>query len=177
MTNIREMVTNEIEKIYGENAVYILNSRDVIDEINVGERYQAKGNDQMVEFCIEIALEKARKFNDTRLTPATVKVGDGVTVHLYSDAHAYTVIKVTKCSITVQRDTATIDPNFKPEFVTGGFAGHCTNQSEQTYTYERNPEGNVETYRWSTKNNRYQGGGDGSIIVTKGRHEFYDYNF
>lgn len=177
MTNLTEKITNEINGTYRENAVYILRDRNVVSEIECMERFEAKGDTHMSEYVYKNALEKAEEFHNNRLSPVTVEVGDGVTIHLYSDAHAGTVIKKTKTTITVQQDKATIDPNFKPEFVTGGFAGHCTNQNEQTYTYERDPNGTVTTYRWSKKYNRYQGGGDGSVTVTKGRREFYDYNF
>ena len=177
MSNLTEKVVNEIHGTYRENGVYILNSWDVKSEIETMERFENKGDIEMAEYCYKGVLERAERFNNERLSPVTVNVGDGVTIHLFSDAHAGTVIKKTKCSITVQQDKATIDPNFKPEFVVGGFAGHCTNQNEQTYTYERDPNGTVQTFRWSNKYNRYQGGGDGSVTVTKGRREFYDYNF
>ena len=177
MTTIREKIERTINELYGENAVYVLRDTGVNDEIKSAERFAVKGREDMVDFCSKRALEKAEQFNENRLSPVTVKVGDGATVCLYSDCHAGTIVKVTKCSITIQYDKATLDPNFKPEFVAGGFAGHCINQEDQTYTYERNPEGQKEVYRWSNKYNRYQGGGDGSIRVIKGRHEFYDYNF
>lgn len=106
-----------------------------------------------------------------------IEVGEGVTLRLWSDAHACTVIAKTKTTITIQQDTATLDPNFKPEWVAGGFAGHCTNQDEQSYTYERNPNGRIYKCRWSEKNGQYQTGSDGSIKITRGRREFYDYNF
>jgi hypothetical protein len=51
------------------------------------------------------------------------KIGDGVTLNYCTDRHAYTVIKTTKNSITIQRDT--VKQLTKPEFVIGGFAGHC----------------------------------------------------
>ena len=106
-----------------------------------------------------------------------IEVGDGVTLHLWSDAHACTVIAKTKTTITVQRDKATLDPNFKPEWIEGGFAGHCTNQDEQTYTYEQDPNGETYKCRWSEKNGRFQTGSDGSMRISRGRREFYDYNF
>lgn len=103
-----------------------------------------------------------------------LSVGDGCTYHLYSDAHACTVIKRTAKTITIQEDKATLNPSFKPEFIEGGFVGHCINQSEQTYTYERNPKGRIITAHWSEKR--------GAFIyldkcITVGRHEFHDYNF
>ena len=104
-------------------------------------------------------------------------VGDGCTYHLWSDAYACTVIKKTKKTITIQRDKATLSPNFKPEWVAGGFAGHCTNAEEQEYTYERNPNGEVYVCHWSEKEGRYRSGSDGSFKISVGRNEYYDYNF
>lgn len=112
---------------------------------------------------------------ENMICPANINIGDGATVCLWSDKHAATVIKVTASTVTVQYDTAILDPDFKPEWIPGGFAGHCTNQDEQTYTYERNPKGRVETYRWSNKYGTY-GTPDNPRLI-KGRHEFYDYNF
>lgn len=103
-----------------------------------------------------------------------LQVGDGVTLNLWSDKHACTVIKRTAKTITVQQDTATLDPNFKPEWVAGGFAGHCTNQDEQTYTYERNLKGRTYTLRFSNKYGRFM---YLEKPISIGRHEFYDYNF
>lgn len=105
-------------------------------------------------------------------------VGDGCTYHLYSDAYACTVIKKTKNTISVRRDKATLDPNFKPEFIPGGFAAHCINSSEQKYTYERDENGEVFKLWWSEKYGQWRkGSGAGAFVLTPGRHEFYDYNF
>jgi hypothetical protein len=122
-------------------------------------------------------IEDQLKKDIRRAENFEVKVGDGVTMCLYSDSHAYTVIKRTAKSITCQRDIATRNPDFKPEFVIGGFVGHCTNQDKQTYTYERDTTGSIDTFRWSEKHGCFQGGSDGSIKIINGRYEFYDYNF
>lgn len=106
-----------------------------------------------------------------------IAVGDGVTMYFYSDAHACTVIAKTAKTITIQRDKATLDPNFKPEWIPGGFAAHCTNQEAQSYTYERNPDAPKTRCYWSEKMGCYTTGGDQSIRIGRGRHEFYDYNF
>lgn len=177
MKDVRCVIEAKIKEMYKENSPYILKDYAVNAEIRSAERFSVRGERKMVDFCVNEALEAAELFNRNRLSPVTVKVGDGVTVHLWSDAYACTILKITKCSITVQRDKATLNPDFKPEFIIGGFAAHCTNQDEQSYTYEPNPNGAIEVYRWSNKHNCYQGGGDGSIKLTKGRHEFYDYNF
>lgn len=173
--SMRERVTNEINATYGANAEWIMKWLGMdMRSLDFIENHSGR---ELAEYCANNILKKADEYNEERLSPVTAKVGDGVTVCLWSDRHAATIIKRTATTITLQYDKATIDPDFKPEFIVGGFAAHCTNQEEQSYTYERNPEGAIETYRWSKKNARYQGGGDGSIKVIKGRHEFYDYNF
>lgn len=106
-----------------------------------------------------------------------IEVGDGVTEYLWSDAHACTVIARTAKTMTIQRDKATLDPNFKPEWILGGFSAHCTNSDEQEWTYERDPNGEIIKCRWSEKHGRWQSGSDGSIRIGRGRHEHYDYNF
>lgn len=48
-------------------------------------------------------------------------------------------------------------------------------KDEQTYTYEPDENGTEYTFRWSRKYQRY--GQPGNLSLSKGRHEFYDYNF
>lgn len=103
-----------------------------------------------------------------------LEVGDGVTYHLFSDSHACTIIKRTAKTITIQQDKAILDLDFHPEWIEGGFVGYCINQGEQTYTYERNPNGRIITARWSDKRGGFV---YMDKIITAGRHEFYDYNF
>ena len=104
-----------------------------------------------------------------------VAVGDGVTVCYWTDRNAGTVIKRTAKSLTIQQDKATLVPEFKPNFIVGGFAAHCTNQSEQKYTYAPNPDGRIFKAYWSEKKKGFYA--DKCLRVIAGRHEFYDYNF
>lgn len=141
-----------------------------------------KSDNEIDETCQRIAEnvlqeleENIRQYDEYHLTPANAKVGDGATVYLYSDSHAGTIVKVTKRSVTVRRDKATLNPNFKPEIIPGGFCGHCINQDEQSYTYEPDENGSLTTVYWSKKHNQY--GLPGNLQLGKGRHEFYDYNF
>lgn len=106
-----------------------------------------------------------------------LKVGDGVTMHLWSDAHACTIIARTDKTLTIQRDKAILDPSFKPEWVPGGFSAICTNSEKQKWSYERDPDGEIIRCRWSEKNGCWQSGSDGSIRISRGRHEHYDHNF
>ena len=103
-----------------------------------------------------------------------VAVGDGMTVCYYTDRNAYTVIARTPCSLTLRRDKAILSPDFKPDFVVGGFAGTVVNQDEQSYTYEEDPDGRVIKAHWSKRKNGWYWDG---LHLIAGRHEFYDYNF
>lgn len=104
-----------------------------------------------------------------------VKVGDGVTICYWTDQHAGTVIHRTPQALTIRRDKAILDPDFKPDFVPGGFAGTVVNQDEQSYTYEQLDEGRTYKAHWSEKKQGFFV--EGCLRVIRGRHEFYDYNF
>jgi len=117
-----------------------------------------------------------------------LKAGDGLSVSLWTDVDAFTIIKRTATTITLQEDTATLADGWKPEFITGGFSGHCTNQDEQTYSYERNPNGAIikislrhwrddegnERRKWKKVGVRTLEPG-GNVYI--GRQKFHDYNF
>lgn len=175
MRTLKEIV-EAIDKV---NAEYILHDEEILREYKWVEKYEKNSGENMskgeVSCIVDRLFEKIKEFDATHLTPANAKVGDGATINLWSDRHACTIIKVTKTIVTVQRDTAILNPDFKPEFIVGGFAGHCTNQNEQSYTYERDEQGEVTTIHWSEKYQRY--GRPGFPTLSKGRHEFYDYNF
>ena len=103
-----------------------------------------------------------------------IAVGDGATVCLWSDRNAYTVIKRTAKTLTLQRDRVTRDPEWKPDYIPGGFSVICLNNSEQRWLYESDPEGKVITAHWSQKKLGFYWQG---LHVIPGRCEFYDYNF
>lgn len=117
----------------------------------------------------EEALRKRREMLKS------TKPGDGVTVNLYTDRRAYTVISRTAKTLRIQRDKATLSKDYKPKFIPGGFAAHCTNNNDQKYDYERDPDGEIKTAYWSEVSGCFRVGG--AMVVTPGRHEFYDYNF
>ncbi|MDE6388934.1 MAG: hypothetical protein K2L82_14130 [Lachnospiraceae bacterium] len=171
MRTLKEIV----EAIDKANAEYILRDAEIQKDYKWMEKCRDNGKMDYLQGALEHLEERIREFDSTHLTPANAKVGDGATINLWSDRHACTIIKVTKTTITVQRDTAILNPDFKPEFILGGFAEHCTNQSEQSYTYERDEQGQVTTIHWSEKYQSY--GRPGFPTLSKGRHEFYDYNF
>lgn len=167
-----EELKKELEELKAEHEATIQDCREYATRTNDFSLVYRKDDllrqdDRIRELKKLIVIEERRELD----------VGDGCTLHLWSDSHACTVIKRTAKTITIQEDKATLDPNFKPEWIDGGFAGHCTNQNEQSYTYERDPNGTIHVCRWSEKHGCFQTGDDGSIKITVGRHEFYDYNF
>lgn len=91
---------------------------------------------------------------------AMPKVGDGATICMWSDRQACTVIKVTRCTVTVQEDKAIrTDTNGMSE---------C-----QTYRYEPDPD--VATYVFRKTKNGWKSKGLGLLIGV--RCHYYDYSF
>lgn len=90
------------------------------------------------------------------------KVGDGATITRWSDRSAGTIIKITKCTITVQEDKATrIDTNGMSE--------------QQEYSYERDTEGSVYVFRKNKRGQWRSSCGKGLGIGY--RKAYYDYSF
>lgn len=110
-----------------------------------------------------------------KLTPETAKVGDGATGVVYTDSHAFTIIKVTPSTITVQRDKVT--RLTEPEIIPGGFMGHCVNNDRIEYSYEADPDGDIVVCHWSNKLGHYTGKSRGYRSFIAGRYEHHDYNF
>lgn len=97
-------------------------------------------------------------------------------LHGYTDIHPYEVVRIiSEKTIEIREMKSELDPNWKPEMIPGGFAAHCTNQNDQTYTYSSNDQ--VQTIRIRKRK-------DGRWYSAYGRHvlsdqpkRFYDYNF
>lgn len=94
-----------------------------------------------------------------------LRVGDGVTVNLYTDRHAGTVVRRTKTRLFIRRDDA-----FRVD--------NCGMSDCQKYRYARDPNGEVYLAHWSEKHCCFFFGGckDGKPISV-GRHEYYDFTF
>ena len=91
----REEYSAFIAKVAPENARYIMCCEEITGGFERAERYRKDGKPELADMVEQRAIERITIFNRTALTPATVKVGDGVTINLWSDRHAATVIKVT----------------------------------------------------------------------------------
>lgn len=102
-----------------------------------------------------------------------LEVGDRAHICHWSDVTPVTVIKRTAKTITVRHDKGTLDPNWKPEFVVGGFCAHCTNNDEQKWIIEEDPNGRVETFR--LRNVGWRNSADEKLYPEWAMK--YDYNF
>lgn len=76
-----------------------------------------------------------------------LEVGDHAHICHWSDVSPVTVVKRTAKTITVRYDKATRDPNWKPEWIPGGFSAICTNNDEQRWIIEEDENGRTETFR------------------------------
>ena len=104
----------------------------------------------------------------------SMEVGDRASVHLYTDDNPCTIIKKTATSLTARYDKATRDPSWKPEWVVGGLSAICTNQEDQKWIIEEDPNGATETFRWHKNEGAYMHNG---CRLTPGWYKKYDYNF
>ena len=107
-----------------------------------------------------------------------VNVGDGATLLYHTDRVPCTVIEVKRNGrqIVLQEDKCTRDESVKLNFIPGGFFGHVSNQRDQKWFIEEDPEGSIKVANWNPSECCYKV--DGSLRVKLGeRIKFYDYNF
>lgn len=91
----------------------------------------------------------------------------------YSQSYPWVEIKRTAKTVTLAKVEVGPDPEWKPEIISGGFAGHCTNQHEQTWLFKK-IEGRITKTIRLTK----QGWARKGVQFSEGvAREFYDYNF
>jgi hypothetical protein len=105
------------------------------------------------------------KLADESTQSTKPEVGMGATVILWSDRKAATIIEVSKTAhrVVVQFDTATrVDSNGMSD--------------AQSYTYEPNPEGGVETYSRRRDGSYRVVGGQGRLLLNV-RDAYHDYSF
>jgi len=94
----------------------------------------------------------------------------------YSDVNPFEIIrKISEKTVEIRAMNAEQDPNWKPDFVAGGFCGTVVNQRDQRWIISSRVEAPVVRIRlgkqgWKDANgNRYQ--------LADQPRKFYDYNF
>lgn len=91
----------------------------------------------------------------------------------YSQSYPWREVSRTAKTVTLAKVEVKPDPEWKPEILPGGFAGHCTNQQSQTWLFAGVNPSVTTTIRmtkkgWASKGVRF---------VEDMAREFYDYNF
>ena len=106
--------------------------------------------------------------------------GEYMTQTMYSDTTPWKVIGRTATTVKLQEVLVERDPNWKPEIVPGGFAGHCTNQDEQTWLYaglgQQTTTVRLVKSRYYGSDKLWRSPQAGEFIANGARRK-YDYNF
>lgn len=92
----------------------------------------------------------------------------------YSQTYPWVEIKRTAQTVTLAKVNVGPDPEWKPNILPGGFAGHCTNQGQQTWMFAGIDQTNTRVIRKNLKGNWVH---KGVRFVEDVAREFYDYNF
>jgi hypothetical protein len=105
--------------------------------------------------------------------------GEYLTETLYSDTEAWKVVGRTATTLQLQRVEVERDPAWQPNIVPGGFAGHCTNQNEQTWLYAglAESECTVRLVKSPYNSREKMWGSKGRRFIANGARRKHDYNF
>ena len=91
----------------------------------------------------------------------------------YSQMYPWVMVKRTAKTATLAKVVVKPDPEWKPNILPGGFAGHCDNQADQTWLFDRIDETQTKRVTMTRRGWRR-----GEIkFVEDCAFEFYDYNF
>lgn len=93
----------------------------------------------------------------------------------YTQRYPWVEVKRTAKTVTVAKVKVAPDPEWKPNILPGGFVGHCTNQHEQTWLFDKIARKNTRVIRLH-KDGRWRSS-DGAQYNEGEATEFYDYNF
>ena len=130
--------------------------------------------------------ERTAEINAASDAISALNVGDGVSVSVWTDIDAYTIVSKTASTITLRCDNAELLNRDELRFDVGGFAAHVT--GEQRYAYTPNPDGHTvkitlrrwtdeegnERRKWKRAGTRtFEQGGN----AYAGRSKHHDYNF
>lgn len=91
----------------------------------------------------------------------------------YSQQYPWVMVKRTDKTVTLAKVIVKADPEWKPNILPGGFAGHCDNQYDQTWIFDRIDP----TWKKVIRMTKRGWAADGVRFVEDRAREFYDYNF
>jgi len=95
----------------------------------------------------------------------------------WSDIHPFEIVRrVSNKTIDIRGMDAELDPDWKPEIIPGGFAGHCVNQREQRWNIVSNPANRVIRIRLH-KSGDWKDTRGLKFSLSDQPVKFYDYDF
>lgn len=95
--------------------------------------------------------------------------------YCFSDVHPFEVVRrVSSSCVVLRKMRAELAPDWKPNWIPGGFAGHVTNQDSQRWNYASDPEGEVVRVRFTKNGWAYK---RRSFVMESVPRKFHDYNF
>ena len=95
----------------------------------------------------------------------------------YTDINPFEVVRViSDKTLEVRAMDAIRDESIELQWVAGGFAGHCVNQSQQKWLIKSNPSNRIVRIRLS-KNKGWQDKDGRKFRLSDQPTKFYDYNF
>ena len=95
----------------------------------------------------------------------------------YTDITPWEVVRiVSEKTIEIRPMDSVRDPDWKPEFVEGGFVANCTNQWEQRWIITSSDDYNVERIRLG-KNGKWKNKWGAQFVLADEPRKFYDFNF
>ena len=132
--------------------------------------------------------ERTAEINAAADAISALNIGDGVSVSVWTDRAAYTIVKKTPTTITLRADKAELINRDELRFDVGGFTAHCENPEDQRYSYEADPQGReikISLRRWADEEGnecrKWKRSGTGTFEqggnAYAGRRAFRDFNF
>jgi len=95
----------------------------------------------------------------------------------YSDVDPYEIVRrISDKTLEIREMDAERDPDYKPEFVVGGFSAVCLNQRDQKWIMTSKPNARVIRIRLR-KDGRWYDANDNRYTLGVRPIKFYDYNF
>ena len=126
------------------------------------------------EIKSHLIIDSAQSF--IRIAP---KIGMGATYHGWSDEEPYHIIEIlSDRRVRVRQAKAEKDPTWSPDFRTGGFVGHVTNNSEQKWIITPGGEQDAVVEICCAKNGRWHDARSKELRFRIGyAGKYHDYNF
>ncbi len=98
-------------------------------------------------------------------------------LHFVTDVFPFEVVRViSEKTVEIREMNADLDPEWKPDFVQGGFFGHTRNNGSQRYIYSRNVDAPILRARL-TKRGVWSVQGNAQYVASDSPRRFNDYNF